>query len=164
MKLDVGCGKDKVKGAIGIDINKDSAADVICDIEISLPFKDDTFDEVYCRQIVEHISDLIALMEEIWRVGKNGAKVRIEAPYYTSIGAFSNPQHRRYITERTFDIFLQGYKGSMHTTASFSMDTISYTYGIVPRILFFIPKVVFRRFLLNSTHGISFELRVKKER
>lgn len=34
MKLDIGCGKNKVKEAVGIDINKISDADVLSDIQI----------------------------------------------------------------------------------------------------------------------------------
>ena len=161
MKLDVGCGRNKVEGAIGVDVNKDSAADVICDIEKSLPFKDDVFDEIYCRQIIEHVGHLIRLMEELHRVGKNKAKVFVTAPYYASGAAFTDPTHRRFITEHTFDYFT-GARCTFYTKSRFTINKVSYRYGIIPRIFFFIPKFLFRRFLFNSTHGIYFELEVVK--
>jgi len=163
MKLDIGCGRNKVGGAVGVDISKNSDADVICDIEKSLPFKDSIFDEIYCNQLIEHVSDLIKLMEEIHRVGKeNTAMVFINAPYYASFDAFSNPDHKRYITECTFDMFTEGHYDSYTTSARFKIRKISFNYGIIPKLFFFLPKMVFRRFVFNSTHGISFELEVVK--
>jgi len=162
MKLDVGCGKNKVDGAIGIDISKDSDADVICDIERGLPFKDSVFDEVYCNQIVEHVSDLVSFMEEIHRVSKNHAKVFIDAPYYASFTAYQDPTHKTFITEHTFDYFLENSPYNYYTKARFRVVKISYKYSKITRILFFIPKRILRRFLFNSTLGIHFELEVVK--
>ena len=161
MKLDIGCGRRKVEGAIGIDIRRDTDADVICDIERPLPFRDESFDEIYCHQIVEHVIDLIALMEEIFRISTGNARVFIEAPYYASIGAYTDPTHRGFITEHTFDYF-KGSRCGFYTESRFKVTRISYRYGIVPRLLFFVPKFLCRRFLFNSTHGISFELLVIK--
>jgi hypothetical protein len=45
--LDVGCGPSKYPGAIGVDVNPKTAADVICDLDRGrLPFREDSFDEV----------------------------------------------------------------------------------------------------------------------
>jgi ubiquinone/menaquinone biosynthesis C-methylase UbiE len=162
MKLDMGCGTNKVPGAIGVDRNRDTSADVICDVERTIPFRDDSFAEIHCRQLVEHVDDLVALMEEIHRVGRKGAKVIVEAPFYASMGAYSDPTHRRFITEHTFDYFT-GSTCSFYTRSRFRICRMRFRYGIVPRVLFFIPKLLFRRFLFNSTHGISFELEVVKE-
>jgi hypothetical protein len=54
---------------------------------------------------MEHISDLVSVMEEVWRVCKNGATVTIGVPYYTSVGAFRDPTHKRFFTFDTFDHF-----------------------------------------------------------
>jgi len=42
------------------------------------------------------------------------------------------------------------------------MLRISYKYHMMPKIFFFIPKIIFRRLLFNSTYNISFELEVIK--
>ena len=159
--LDIGCGTNKVKGSIGIDINKNTDADVICDIEKSLPFKDCVFDEIHCNQFIEHVSDLTGLMEEIHRIGKNHAKVFINAPYYKSIYAYSDPTHKRFITEDTFKYFTGDLKG-YYTSVRFKINNISYTYDFIAKKLLFIPKIFFRRYIFNSTHGISFELEILK--
>lgn len=52
--------------------------------------------------VIEHVANLVGLMEEVYRVCKSGAVVEIVVPYYTSRGAFRDPTHVRYITEDTF--------------------------------------------------------------
>ena len=133
--LDIGCGKNKVKGAIGIDINRWSDADIICDIEVGLPFRHNIFDEIHCNHIIEHVSDLIKLMEEIHRVSKNGAKVYIRAPYYASFLAFSDPTHKKFITEQTFDMFTEERSG-YYTNAKFKIIKIDYKYSKIVKIFY----------------------------
>src|SRR6185295_4186163 len=52
--LDIGCGANKVAGAIGMDVNPRTAADVIHDLDdLPYPFADDEFDEVIGRHVIE---------------------------------------------------------------------------------------------------------------
>ena len=54
--LDVGCGSDKVKGAIGIDHVKLPGVDVVHDLNsFPWPLKDEAFDEIYMNDIIEHL-------------------------------------------------------------------------------------------------------------
>ena len=57
--LDIGCGRNKRKDAIGIDIVKLEGVDIVCNLEEGLPFKDNTFDLVYASHILEHIHNFI---------------------------------------------------------------------------------------------------------
>jgi len=103
--LDLGCGRKKYDKAIGLDKAKLPEVDVICDLNKGIPFKDDSVDQIYTYHFLEHCDDLVFLMEEIWRVSKPNAKITIIVPYWTSIGAFQDPTHKRFFTERTFDYF-----------------------------------------------------------
>jgi len=67
--VDIGCGEDKV-GDIGIDKVRTKSVDIICDINISLPFKNDVADEIIAYHVLEHVDDLVKVMEEICRVLK----------------------------------------------------------------------------------------------
>jgi predicted SAM-dependent methyltransferase len=55
--LDVGCGINKYPGAIGIDRNRATAADVICDLDhFPYPFADGSFDSLRAIHVIEHLT------------------------------------------------------------------------------------------------------------
>ena len=106
--LDLGCGQNKYKNAIGIDINKKSKADIIHNIEKGIPFANNHFDKVYANHILEHINPqkLIFVLEEIWRVTKASGKIIITVPHFSGLGAYTNPSHLRFgFTSQTFSYF-----------------------------------------------------------
>lgn len=99
--LDVGCGNNKTKGAIGIDISENSSADIVCDLRsYSYPFEKDTFDLIICKQVIEHLPDTEAFLRELCRIGKKGAKIIIQTPHFSSHLAYGDYQHCH-----TFSVF-----------------------------------------------------------
>ncbi len=109
--LDIGCGFSKQPGAIGIDILEGSDADVLADLAHNpLPFQDDSFDAIYCNDVMEHLPDVIGTMEEIYRIGKAGADVFIVSPSMSSAHYHNDPTHLRAFTSRSFDYFVEGEK------------------------------------------------------
>ncbi|GAC1542245.1 MAG: hypothetical protein NVS3B10_06690 [Polyangiales bacterium] len=104
--LDLGCGPDKLPGAIGMDVNPASAADVIHDLDVRpWPFEAGTFDHVRAENVLEHVVDFIGAMEEIHRVCRDGATVQIRMPFMSSVNFATDPTHRRAGTARTFAYF-----------------------------------------------------------
>lgn len=104
--LDVGCGKRKVPGAIGIDRALLSGVDVVWDLEkLPYPFESSSFDEVHLNHIIEHFVDTITMMEEIWRLTKPGGKVFIRVPHYSGRKAWFDPTHRKAFCAYSFDYF-----------------------------------------------------------
>ena len=72
--LDVGCGINKHPGAIGIDRNPRSRADVLCDLDrFPYPFADSAFDQLRAIHVIEHVGDVIRTMEEFHRLVRPGA-------------------------------------------------------------------------------------------
>lgn len=104
--LDLGCGTRKRPGAIGLDINPLSNADVIHDLaSFPYPFGDNSFEEIYVDNVLEHLDDVIRTMEELHRISLDGAMVKIIVPYFRSRWAFIDPTHRRYFTVDSFAYF-----------------------------------------------------------
>lgn len=107
--LDLGCGVDKTEGAVGVDINLASSADIIHDLNtFPYPMPDNEFDLVICNDVMEHVGDVIRTMEEIHRVAKNGALVRIRSPFASSKYLWLDPTHRRGFMSGSFDYFVEG--------------------------------------------------------
>ncbi len=99
--LDVGCSKNKIKGAIGLDIDPNSDADIICDLAKRLPIEDGEYDLVYCKHLLEHLErpeDVMHLVREIGRVCKPGGRMIFEVPHFSSYVAYSDVTHRRFFS------------------------------------------------------------------
>ena len=91
--LDVGCGWNKTPGAIGIDSNAKTDADVIHDLGVvPYPFPDNEFEEIVCRHVIEHVPDVMALITELYRIAKPGGRITIVTPHYSNPDWASDPQ------------------------------------------------------------------------
>ena len=105
--LDVGCGSNKYEGAIGLDHNPRTAADVIHDLGVvPYPFEDDEFDLIVSRHVVEHVPDVMAFVTELYRITKNGGRIRLVTPHYTNPDWATDPTHRNHINSYTFNTFM----------------------------------------------------------
>lgn len=97
--LDVGCGVKKYPGAVGIDVSADTAADVVHDLgQLPWPVEDSGFDQILLQDVIEHLGDLYAVFGELHRVGRPGARVHIRTPHFSSVLAYSDPTHRRFLS------------------------------------------------------------------
>ncbi|MGI8813167.1 MAG: class I SAM-dependent methyltransferase [Pyrinomonadaceae bacterium] len=105
--LDVGCGANKFEGAIGLDNNPKTAADVIHDLgELPYPFADNEFDLIVSRHVAEHVPDLMAFVGELYRITNNGGRIRLVTPHYTNPDWATDPTHRNHINSYTFNTFM----------------------------------------------------------
>jgi SAM-dependent methyltransferase len=104
--LDVGCGIHKQPGAIGIDRNAASRADVLADLDrFPYPFVDGAFDRLTAIHVIEHVNDVIRTMEEFHRLVRAGGTVRIETPHYTDFSSFCDPTHRWHLNSFSLRYF-----------------------------------------------------------
>ena len=106
IKLDIACGQNKQQGYVGIDLSPNVGAELVHDLEqYPWPVEDDLVEEAFCSHYVEHVSDLCAFMNELYRILMPGGKVTIITPYYTSMRAWQDPTHKRAISEATYLYF-----------------------------------------------------------
>lgn len=106
--LDIGCGRKKLEGSVGLDAMALPGVDIISDLNKPLPLDDASFDVVHANQVLEHVDDLIALMKEIHRVLKPGGLLVAHTPYFRSAWADIDPTHVRGFTICTLDYFVAG--------------------------------------------------------
>ncbi|MEW6730261.1 MAG: class I SAM-dependent methyltransferase [Acidobacteriota bacterium] len=106
--LDIGCGKHKTVGALGLDCNPKTDADVIHDLnDIPYPFPDNEFDLIVGNQVIEHVEDVLAVMRELYRIARPGALIRLDTPHYTDVSSFRDPTHRHHFTCESFMYFTE---------------------------------------------------------
>lgn len=110
--LDVGCGIRKYPGAVGVDRNPGSNADVLCDLDLfPYPFRTSCFDQVRAVHVIEHVADVIRTMEEFHRLLRPGGEVFIVTPHYTDFSSFCDPTHRWHLNSFSFRYFGQDHGG-----------------------------------------------------
>jgi len=109
VKLNLACGQNKLQGFINVDVVPD------CDQQVDLesfpwPWDNESIDEIYCSHYIEHTPDLIAFMDECYRVLKANGRAVLVAPYYNSIRAWQDPTHVRAISEATFAYYNKNWR------------------------------------------------------
>ena len=55
-KLDLGCGKNKQAGFVGVDERAFEGVDVAHDLRRPWPWSDSSVDEVHCSHFLEHLT------------------------------------------------------------------------------------------------------------
>lgn len=122
-RLHLGCGRDIKPGWINLDCVELPGVDVVADLDncakAQLPFPDDSFDEVFASHVIEHIRNPLPLMQELYRVCRQGAIATFRTPHGSNDDAFEDPTHFRQYFENSFAYFAQptywradyGYRG-----------------------------------------------------
>lgn len=133
-KLNVGCGRaprPASEGWVNIDHpsspfvqDRPEGVEVIgYDLETAryeqLPLRPDSFDVIECTHVLEHVRDLLPLLQELWRVAKPGGKLVLAAPHGASDDAWEDPTHVRAFFPGSWAYFGQpvywkadyGYRG-----------------------------------------------------
>lgn len=80
LKLNLGSGAERLEGFTNVDLY-DETADIMADI-CELPFENDSVDEIYALQVIEHVPYWKSgmMLAEMYRVLKPGCSARIETP------------------------------------------------------------------------------------
>jgi SAM-dependent methyltransferase len=119
-KLNLGCGHKKMADAVNVDITADTNPEVVHDLNcFPWPLPSAQFNEVIATDVVEHLDNIVAVMEEIHRICAAGAIVRIVVPHFSSANAFTDPTHRHYFGYFSFDYFTGEHEHNYYTRARF---------------------------------------------
>ena len=96
LRLDIGCGPNKREGFTGVDQTAFKGVDVVTDLRKPWPFKDGSVEEIHCSHCIEHFTALerCHVYNEMYRVLKQGGKVSIIAPHWSSQRAYGDPTHQ----------------------------------------------------------------------
>ncbi|MFH1642888.1 MAG: methyltransferase domain-containing protein [Nanoarchaeota archaeon] len=105
-KLNVGSGRHYAKGYLNIDIDPNTKHDMICDIT-KTSFKDNTFDEVRCINVFEHLYNYMDALKEIWRILVMGGVLKFRVPMAMTVSQYAVIDH---VSEFVPQAFIKQHK------------------------------------------------------
>jgi SAM-dependent methyltransferase len=106
VNLDLGCGRLKRPGWIGIDRVDLPEVDIVADLEDGLPFlADNSVDEINAHSFLEHIHNFETLMREMHRVLKPDGRLLVFVPHFSNPYYYSDYTHTRFFGLYSFDYF-----------------------------------------------------------
>jgi SAM-dependent methyltransferase len=118
--LNLGCGLKHLPEAVNLDVVADTKPDIVHNLnQLPWPLPDNHFSEVLAYDVIEHLDDFLAVMEEIHRVCRDKAIVRITVPHFSCANAFTDPTHRRYFGYFSLDYVTGENELQFYTRARF---------------------------------------------
>jgi len=106
--------------------------DYVCDIT-SIPVEDGSFDAVLCSEVLEHVADPVAVVQEFARILKPSGTLLLTAPLGSGIhqepyhyyGGYTPFWYEKYLAEAGFEhISVESNAGSLQACAQESMRFI----------------------------------------
>lgn len=109
IKLDLGSGRAKREGCLGVDIvDFPGITDIVLDLrQFPYPWKDNSVDYIYSHHTLEHFDwpTVIKIMNECWRILEPEHFFELVVPLYPSDGAIEDPSHLTFFGIETFGRF-----------------------------------------------------------
>jgi len=155
MILELGCGRNKRPGAVGIDKIDLPGVDIVADLEDGLGFiPDNCVDEIYALSCFEHIQNFEKLMSEIVRVLKKGGRTIVYVPHFSCPYYYSDPTHVRFFGLYSFYYFVEEKYQLKRKVPDYYFET---RIRIISQRLVFDSPFLFRR-IIKRLIGAIFNL------
>lgn len=127
LRLDIGCGKNKREGFLGVDQYRMPGVDMVLDVRGKWPWKDNSVDEVHCSHFIEHLTatERVHFVNELCRVLKVGSHATVIAPHWASNRAYGDPTHQwPPVAEMWFYYLSKGWRETQapHTDRQYNRD------------------------------------------
>jgi SAM-dependent methyltransferase len=165
-RLNLGAGQSAIPGFINIDLSE--RADLNLDLSVdTLPFPDSSVQTVFSSHTLEHISDYLFALSEIYRVLRHDGELLLSLPYVTLTEYhLVNPYHVHNFSEHSFDFFDPSLlKGSAAEENEITLRKVFvqfeylWYFGMTPRMC----RIWARKHLLNTVRAFDIGLVAIKE-
>ena len=109
IRINLGCGMRPEPGWANVDRVAMPGVNVVHDLDVlPWPFSSRSADEIKGEDIFEHVADPLGFMAECHRILLPGGSLRLRTTWWQAENAYSDPTHRRFCTDKTFDYWCRG--------------------------------------------------------
>jgi SAM-dependent methyltransferase len=106
LKLLLGCGEDDRPGWVHVDRVALPHVNVIHDLDVyPWPFADNAVEYIEALDVLEHLNDTVAFMDECWRILSPSGTLYVQAVGWQSENLWRDPTHKRGFHPETFAYF-----------------------------------------------------------
>lgn len=137
LKLDLGCGKNKREGFIGVDSRKFEGVDQVLDLTKAWPWKDGTVEEAHCSHMIEHLEwpERVHFFNELHRVLIKDGKCSLIVPHWNSSRYYGDPTHKSPFSEFAFYYLDKGWREVNAPHVDYTCDfAVTWGYSLHPSI------------------------------
>lgn len=109
--LELGSGANPIQASspdekvIHLDCVEGPHVELYCNLEHGIPLPSNTIDHVQADDVLEHITDTLAIMDEIHRVLAPNGTLLLRVPVWGSYNHITDPTHKHGFSSDSFDFF-----------------------------------------------------------
>lgn len=168
LKLNLGCGAKYLTGYVNCDVVKTIKADKYFNLEeFPYPFKENSVKEVLMDNVLEHMDDVVGVVDEVYRILRPGGVLKVYVPYGKTDWAFQDPTHKHYFTEKSVNYFLTGSDYHFYTKSDFVLVKCELSLNpktTIGKVRYLLPfKNILKYFLFNIYDQLYFEIKAVKK-
>lgn len=109
MKLNIGCGFNKLDGYVNVDQFPECEPEVLWNLgETPWPFEENSVDELAAHHVLEHLGQetkvFFAIIKELYRLMTHGGRMKITVPHPYHQTFISDPTHVRPFMRNTLEM------------------------------------------------------------
>jgi predicted SAM-dependent methyltransferase len=109
LRLNLGAGGLLLPGYVNVDRMPGPGIEVVHDLDTApWPWPDESAERIDAKDVFEHLNEPVLFMTECWRILQIGGTLRIHTPHWRFQDAYTDPTHKRFPTEHTFDYWIPG--------------------------------------------------------
>lgn len=109
MRLNLGCGSMILAGWVNVDRWQVPGVDEVMDLDAEpWPWPAGSVSEIMAHDVFEHVADPLWFMSEAGRVLVSGGELHVKTTFWGAKSGYTDPTHKRWCTEETFDYWVPG--------------------------------------------------------
>jgi SAM-dependent methyltransferase len=104
--LNLGAGERRLPGFFSLDCVPVTRPDILADLNAPLTeLPDNSVQVIYARHTLEHVTQLLELIQELHRVTRPDGRIEVIVPHFSNPFGYSDPTHVRFFGLYSFYYF-----------------------------------------------------------